>query len=74
MTCYVYIVSNANRTLYTGITSDLVRRVEQHKNGTFRNAFTARYNFDRLVHFEEVRDRTTAALREKQIKGWTYAK
>jgi putative endonuclease len=71
---YVYIVSNANRTVYAGLTSDLVRRVDQHKKGTFENAFTKRYNFDRLVYFEELTNRTTAAKREKQIKGWTYAK
>jgi len=47
---YVYIVSNANRTLYTGMAFDVVRRVEQHKKGTFPNAFTKRYNFDRPVY------------------------
>ena len=71
---YVYIVSNANRTLYTGMAFDVVRRVEQHKKGTFPNAFTKRYNFDRLVYFEELPSRSVAAKREKQIKGWTYAK
>ena len=71
---YVYIVSNANRTVYVGMTNDLVRRVEQHKKGTFENAFTKRYNFDRLVHFEELGTLSSAAKREKQIKGWTYAK
>jgi putative endonuclease len=71
---YVYIVSNANRTVYAGMTSELVRRVDQHKKGTFENAFTKRYNFDRLVYFEELLSRPAAAKREKQIKGWTYAK
>src|SRR6185369_13533953 len=74
MVHYVYIVSNANRTLYIGMASDLVKRCEQHKNGTFENAFTKRYNFDRLVFFEEAANRFLAARREKQIKGWTYAK
>ncbi len=37
---YVYIMSDANRTLYVGMTSDLIRRVEQHKRATFPNAFT----------------------------------
>src|SRR4051794_21960673 len=71
---YVYIISNSNRTVYVGMTSDLVRRVDQHKKGTFENAFTRRYNFDRLVWFEELTTRAVAAKREKQIKGWTYAK
>jgi putative endonuclease len=71
---YVYIVSNRNRTVYVGMTSDLTRRVDQHKNGTFENAFTKRYNFDRLVYFEEAATGSAAAKREKQIKGWTYAK
>jgi putative endonuclease len=71
---YVYIVSNANRTVYAGMTSDVPQRVGQHKKGTFQNAFTKRYNFDRLVYFEELPNRAAAARREKQIKGWTYAK
>jgi len=74
MTHYVYIVSNGNRRLYTGMTSDVVRRIEQHKKGTFPNAFTRRYNFDRLVYFEEAANRSAAAWREKRIKGWTHAK
>ena len=66
---YVYIISNANRTLYVGLAWDLVRRVEQHKKGTFENAFTKRYNFDRLVYFEMLPTRAAAAKREKQIKS-----
>jgi putative endonuclease len=71
---YVYIISNANRTLYVGMTSDLVRRFEQHKRGTFENAFTRRYNFDRLVYFEGLSTRTAAAKRERQIKSWPRAR
>ena len=70
----VYIVSNANRTVYVGMTNDLARRVNQHKKGTFENALTKRYNFDRLVYFEEAPTRSAAAKREKQIKGWTLKK
>ena len=71
---YVYIISNANHTLYVGMTNDLVRRVNQHKNGTLPNAFTRRYNFDRLVYFETVSGRIAAAKREKQIKSWPRAR
>jgi putative endonuclease len=67
-------MSNRSHTLYTGITSDLVRRVRQHKNKTFPNGFTARYVFDRLVYFESHTSRTTAAAREKELKGWRRAK
>jgi len=71
---YVYIISNANRTLYVGLAWDLVRRVEQHKKGTFENAFTRRYNFDRLIYFETLPTRQAAAKREKQIKSWPRAR
>src|SRR6266699_3278454 len=71
---YVYIISNANRTLYVGLAWDLVRRVEQHKRDTFPNAFTRRYNFDRLVYFETLPTRQVAAKREKQIKSWPRAR
>ena len=70
----VYIVSNANRTLYVGITSDVTRRIVQHKAGVYENAFTKRYNFDKLVYVEEALTQTAAAKRERQIKGWTRAK
>ena len=71
---YVYIVSNKVHTLYTGMTDNLPRRVEQHKNGTYPNAFTARYTFDRLVYYEPASDKKAAALREKRIKNWPRAK
>jgi len=71
---YVYIVSNANHTLDTGMTNDLIRRVDQHKRGTFKNAFTRRYNFDRLVYYETVSGRAAAAKREQQIKSWPRAR
>jgi putative endonuclease len=70
MAAYVYIISNKSHTLYTGIATDLVRRMEQHRNGTYRNGFTARYHFDRLVWFEMQPSLAAAARREKQIKNW----
>lgn len=71
---FVYIVSNKAHTLYTGMTNDLPKRVQQHKNGTYRNAFTARYTFDRLVYFEPASDQKSAAQRERRIKNWPRAK
>jgi putative endonuclease len=67
---YFYIISNANRTLYAGIASNLVARFEEHRRGAYPNGFTARYNFDRLVYFECLRSQREAAMREKQVKGW----
>lgn len=67
---YLYILANRpNGTLYTGVTSDLLRRVFEHQNGLSR--FTARYDVHRLVYFE-VHDSITAAIqREKNIKHWS---
>jgi len=67
---YVYIMSNKSRTLYVGQTTDLARRVQQHRDKTFENGFTARYNFNRLVYFEVTDDVASAVARERQLKGW----
>ena len=56
------------------MTDDLPRRVAQHKNRTFENAFTARYTFDRLVYYESATDKHAAAMGEKRIKNWPRAK
>ena len=74
MDWYVYIVSNNAHTLYTGMTDNLPKRVHEHKTGAYKNAFTARYTFDRCVYFEVVHSKGDAAKREKQIKAWTRAK
>jgi len=66
---HVYIMASNSRILYVGVTSDLVRRVYEHKNKTVEG-FTSRYNINRLVHFEETTDANAAIAREKQIKGW----
>jgi putative endonuclease len=66
----VYILaSKRNGTLYTGVTSDLVRRVWEHREG-LGDGFTARYGVKRLVYFEAHEDMYTAITREKQIKEW----
>ncbi len=66
---YVYILTNGKRTLYTGITNDLVRRVYEHKQKLV-DGFTKKYNLSWLVHYEETEDVRSAIAREKQIKGW----
>src|SRR5436305_1610044 len=74
MTWYFYIASNANHTLYAGMTNDPIARLRQHKTGTYENAFTRRYNFDRIVHLELLSDKRAAAKREKQVKSWPRAR
>lgn len=66
---YVYILTNKhNRVLYTGITSDLKKRVYQHKTKAVAG-FTSTYNVNKLVYFEVFEDIYRAIEREKQIKG-----
>jgi len=65
---YVYIMSSPSRTLYTGITNDLERRVHEHKSGTVPG-FTTRYRIDSLVYFQETSDVAEAIAAEKRIKG-----
>ena len=54
-TYYVYIMSSLSRTLYTGVTNNLERRIAEHKERR-PGSSTARYNIDRLVYFEEFND------------------
>ena len=70
---YVYILASRSRTLYTGVTNDLNRRVWEHRHGTIPG-FTKRYRINRLVHFESTSNVSVAIAREKQIKGWSRAK
>ena len=66
----VYILaSKRNGTLYTGVTSDLVKRVWEHKNNLV-DGFTKKYVVHVLVYFEQHDDMTAAITREKQIKKW----
>jgi putative endonuclease len=66
----VYILTNKYHTvLYTGVTSDLKKRIYQHKNKEFKSGFTANYNCDKLVYFENFIRIEEAIAREKQIKG-----
>ena len=71
MQYYVYILTNThNSVLYTGVTSDLVRRVYEHKNHLAKDSFTSRYNVEKLVYYEVTSNVDAALEREKQIKGW----
>ena len=70
---FVYIMSNASKTLYTGVTNDLIRRVIEHKEGKIIG-FTSKYNIKKLVYYEEGNSIDEALYREKQIKGWMRQK
>jgi putative endonuclease len=61
-------MTNRSKTLYTGVTGDLERRVFEHKQGV-KGEFAARYKIDRLVYFERCGDIHAAIARKKQIKG-----
>ena len=71
---FVYILTNQNHTvLYTGVTSNLRTRVYEHKEKT-RKGFTAKYNVDKLVYFEQFDHIDSAIAREKQIKAGSRQK
>jgi putative endonuclease len=67
---YVYMLaSKRNGTLYIGVTSDLVKRVYEHKNNLIEG-FTKKYNVHTLVYYESTDDINSAITREKQLKKW----
>ena len=70
---WVYVMSGRTRTLYIGVTSDLEKRVYEHKNKLL-GGFTSKYTLDRLVYFEEGGDVLGAIEREKELKGWRRPK
>ena len=70
---FVYIMTNRSKTLYTGVTNSLVRRVREHKARSGLG-FAVKYRVDRLVYFERFQDVRDAIEREKQIKGWLRSK
>jgi putative endonuclease len=70
MPFYVYLLaSRRHGTLYLGVTNDLLRRLQQHRNKVIPG-FTAKYGVDRLVWFETYDDPTVAITREKALKKW----
>src|SRR5258708_37279490 len=70
---YVYIMTNRSKTLCTGVTNNLQRRMYEHKHHLVAG-FTSKYQITRLVYFEETSDVNAALAREKHIKGWVRAK
>jgi len=66
----VYILTNKiNTVLYVGVTSNLPKRVCEHKN-KLADGFTKKYNIEKLVYFEQTEDVNSALAREKQLKNW----
>jgi len=70
--CLYILASGCNGTLYVGVTSDIVRRVWEHKTGAV-DGFTKHYDVHRLVYFERHETMPDAILREKRIKRWKRA-
>jgi len=67
---YIYILASKRYgTLYVGVTSDLIKRVYEHKNDLIEG-FTKKYKVHTLVYYEQTTDVESAILREKQIKKW----
>ena len=63
------LASKRNGTLYIGVTSDLIKRIWQHKNNSVAG-FTKKYNVHTLVYFEQHQEMMEAIKREKQLKKW----
>jgi putative endonuclease len=70
---YVYIISSWTRTIYTGVTNDLARRIAQHRQQT-GSIFAGKYKVTRLVYFETMSSIQDAIAREKEIKSWRREK
>ncbi|MEK6478930.1 GIY-YIG nuclease family protein [Catalinimonas sp. 4WD22] len=67
---YVYIITNTHHTtLYVGMTSNLQRRIQQHKQKYYPRSFSARYNLHKLVYYEVFSRIEEAIAREKQLKS-----
>jgi putative endonuclease len=72
---YFYIMTKSyNTVLYCGATTDLYKRVQEHKNSVFKNSFTLKYNISKLVYFESFTIAGDAFEREKQVKAGSRKK
>lgn len=69
-TYYIYFITNKrNGTLYIGVSSDIKRRIYQHKNKLI-DGFSKEHNLNKLVYYENINDINSAISREKQLKKW----
>lgn len=72
---YIYFMTNANKNvLYIGVTSNLKKRIWEHRTHIYKNSFTKKYNLEYLVYYEGFIGIEEAILREKQLKKWNRAK
>jgi len=72
---FVYIVTNKyNNTYYVGVTSNLPKRILEHIEKRYENSFSARYNLNKLVYYEQFQIIGDAIAREKQLKAGSRAK
>jgi putative endonuclease len=72
---FIYILTNyTNTTLYIGVTSNLPQRIVEHKEKKYQNSFSARYNLNKLVYYEQFQMIGDAIAREKQLKGGSRTK
>ena len=72
---FVYMMTNKNNTvIYTGVTSDIVKRVFEHKERQIEGSFTKKYNVNKLVYYETTPSIESAILKEKQIKAGSRKK
>jgi putative endonuclease len=71
---YVYILASTARVLYIGVTGDFENRLITHRWYSDPESFTARYNVNHLVYYEEYTEIDQAIAREKQLKSWNRRK
>ncbi|HHT9138986.1 MAG TPA: GIY-YIG nuclease family protein [Candidatus Wunengus sp. YC60] len=72
MKYFIYILLCDQKTFYVGITRDLEKRLKEHQNK--QSFFTKKFSDIELVYKKEYPDKKSAEIREKQLKGWSYAK
>lgn len=70
---FVYIIECLDNTYYTGMTWNIIQRIEQHSSG-LGSKYTEKHGFKRLVYYEEFNNIENARTREKQIKNWSQDK
>ena len=71
---YVYILASIRRVIYVGVSSELEKRLAEHKSHKYPKSFTSQYNVTRLVYCEEYTRVEDAIAREKQLKRWRRSK
>lgn len=68
--CVYIMINKPNGVIYIGVTDKLEERIKEHKLKVYPNAFTAKYNCNLLVYFEELRNGNEGVIRERRLKKW----